>query len=99
MSDLNPIPPNPDPLNPNSDTINPNPVLVNPNSIPPLPSSNNVIRSKRNTRKSGNENKLVLENIGVGSKVSLGVKKNSKKGSGRNKSIAKEMEDICWELY
>lgn len=97
MSDLNPIPPNPDPLNPDSDFINPNPVLINTNSIPPVPSSNNVVRSKRNTRKTGNENKLVLKNIGVGSKVSLGVKKNSKKGSGRNKNIAKEMEDIEYE--
>ncbi|PWA80933.1 ATPase, F1/V1/A1 complex, alpha/beta subunit, Zinc knuckle CX2CX4HX4C [Artemisia annua] len=97
MSELNPHPPNPDPINPTPDFINPNSDLINPNSIPPPSVSNNVVCSKRSTRNSGNDNKRALKNIGVGSKVSLGVKKNSKKGSGRNKSMAKEMEDIEYE--
>ncbi|PWA43665.1 Zinc knuckle CX2CX4HX4C [Artemisia annua] len=70
MSEINPHPPNPDPNN--SDPINPN-------SMPP-PVTNEVVRSKRNTRNSGNESKQAVKNTSGGSKSSLGVKKGSKKG-------------------
>ncbi|PWA45835.1 ATPase, F1/V1/A1 complex, alpha/beta subunit, Zinc knuckle CX2CX4HX4C [Artemisia annua] len=85
MSELNPHPPNPS-----------NPDLVNPNSIP-TPVSNDVVRSKRSTRNSGNDSKESAKNTSGGSKSSLGVKKGSKKNSGKNRNIAKGMEGIEYE--
>ncbi|PWA97399.1 RpoB, chloroplast [Artemisia annua] len=84
MSEINPHPPNPDPINPN------------PNSMPP-PVANDVVRSKRSTRHSGNDNKQAMKNTGMGSKGSLGIKMNNKKGSGKNKSLAKGMEGMEYE--
>ncbi|PWA75844.1 hypothetical protein CTI12_AA240700 [Artemisia annua] len=84
MSELNPHPPNPDPINPNSV----------PDSIPPPHGPNEFVRTKRSTRNSGNDNKLAMKSSGVGAKSSLSVKKNTKKGSGRNKSLSKEMEGM-----
>ncbi|PWA46276.1 zinc knuckle CX2CX4HX4C [Artemisia annua] len=79
MSDSNPQSPNPDP--------------VNPNFMPP-PVTNDIVRSKRNTRHSGTDNKQAMKNSGSGSKVSLGVKKSSKKSSGKNKGVVKGMEGV-----
>ncbi|PWA89811.1 Zinc knuckle CX2CX4HX4C [Artemisia annua] len=84
MSEIHPHPPNPDPLNPN------------PISMPP-PVANDVVRSKRSTRHSVNDNKQAMKNTRMGSKGSLGIKKNTKKGSGKNKSLAKGMEGMEYE--
>ncbi|PWA44849.1 RNA-directed DNA polymerase, eukaryota, Reverse transcriptase zinc-binding domain protein [Artemisia annua] len=89
MSEINPHPPNPDPNN--SDTINPN-------SMPP-PVTNEVVRSKRSTRNSGNESKQAVKNTSSGSKSSLGVKKGFKKGSGKNRNMAKGMEGVEYDGY
>ena len=78
MSELNPHPPNPDPKNPNL--------------MPPPFGSNDVIRTKRNTRLSGNDGKGFMKSNSTEVKIALGVKKNNKKGSNRNKVVTKEME-------
>ncbi|PWA35274.1 zinc knuckle CX2CX4HX4C [Artemisia annua] len=83
MSEPYPPPPNPDP--------------INPNSIPPHPGSNEFVRTKRNTRLSGNDAKQPVKNVGMDSKGSLGVKKKSKKGSNRNKGLTKGMEGVVFE--
>ncbi|PWA89152.1 CASP-like protein 5A2 [Artemisia annua] len=79
MSDSNPQSHNPDP--------------VNPNFMPP-PVTNDIVRSKRNTRHSGTDNKQAMKNSGSSYKVSLGVKKSSKKSSGKNKGVVKGMEGV-----
>ncbi|PWA48598.1 Zinc knuckle CX2CX4HX4C [Artemisia annua] len=58
MSEINPHPPNPDP--------------INPNSFPP-PVASDVVRSKRSTRHSGNDNKQGMKNTGVNLKGMEGM--------------------------
>ncbi|PWA99896.1 zinc knuckle CX2CX4HX4C [Artemisia annua] len=81
------------PLQPNS----PFPDPINPNSIPPHPGPNEFVRTKRSTRNSGSDNKQSMKNTGTSSKVSLGVKKSNKKGTGRIKNLAKDMEGMEFE--
>ncbi|PWA81746.1 hypothetical protein CTI12_AA183950 [Artemisia annua] len=58
---------------------------------------NDVVRSKRSTRNSGNEGKQSAKNTSGVSKSSLGVKKGSKKNSGKNRNFAKGMEGVEFE--
>ncbi|PWA42018.1 Phytosulfokine [Artemisia annua] len=87
MSEINPHPPNPDPKNPDP---------INPNSMPP-PVANDVVRSKRSTRNSSSDSKLAAKNTSGGSKLSLGVKKGTKKGSSKNRNIVNGMEGVEYD--